>query len=422
MMRPRLRGAIKLGGDKSLSHRAVMFASMAQGRSRIRNLSAGADVAGTCEVYRSLGVSIENHASEVVISSKGFQSLNTMSESLYCGNSGTTLRLTMGILAGSKISCQLSGDESLNCRPVKRVIAPLNMMGGDLSTANRKDTPPVIIKGRPLHGIKYNSNIASAQVKSAVLLAGLQAEGATEYTEPSRSRDHTERFLQSQGFDLQVNGTCILLNPAGSIRPFEYDVPCDISTAAFFIVGALLMHESEITINDVLLNETRTGALDILIKMGAAIRIDNKRMIHGEPIGDLIVRSSSLQGFDTGEFDTPTFIDEIPILAFAAMFAEGTTVFNNIGELRVKESDRALGIVQMIRAYGGNAELQGDKLIVCGGRSGKADLANHKGDHRIAMCIEIANLISEGAVSGEYHDVISVSAPEFYENLNSVLR
>jgi 3-phosphoshikimate 1-carboxyvinyltransferase len=422
MRTAQIKGTIKLKGDKSLSHRAIMFAALAKGKSVLRNLSLGADVASTRAVLQSLGVGFEQKRNELIVNGYGLDGFAIPSQRLYCGNSGTTLRLMLGILAGSAVTVELVGDESLNRRPVMRVIEPLRLMRGDLCTVDGDDHPPVTVHGRPLHGIDYDSPVASAQVKSAVLLAGLQADGEVRFREPVRSRDHTERFLMSQGADLRVIGTTITLTPPVVVQPFDYDLPGDISTAAFFVVAALLTQRSELTIRDVLLNETRTGALDILQAMGGDITLCNTRDYHGERVGDLQVRHSSLKGVDTAKWATASFIDEIPILAVAAMCATGRTVIRNVGELRFKESDRAQGIVDVLRACGGVARLTGDDLIIEGGLTGGHGTPEHRGDHRLAMAIEIIKLIRGEEIAAEYQDVIAASAPEFYETLEMITR
>ena len=417
-----LQGGFTLRGDKSLSHRAIVFASLVEGTSRIRNLSRGDDVAFTRHVYESLGVEFRDTGDELLVSSKGFRSLTAHRTLLYCGNSGTTLRLSMGVLAGSRTECILLGDSSLNRRPVNRVITPLNEMGGDLRALDSCDAPPVILKGRPLHGINYVSPVASAQVKSAVLLAGLFAEGETRFTEPTLSRNHTESFLASQGIDIETTGTTAHLKPGRQLVPFDCEVPGDISTAAFFVVAALLTRNSQIQIRNVLLSETRIGAIEILKAMGGKIKVKNIRIKHGEPTGDLIVSGSQLSGIDTKNIPAARYIDEVPILSVAAMFASGATVFHEIGELRVKESDRARGIVEMIRCYGGRAAIYGNDLIIEGGCLEAATPPQHHNDHRLALAIEIINLVGDGKISGQYRDVTSISAPEFYDLLEKIRR
>lgn len=419
-MTKNLRGEIRVGGDKSISHRAIMLAALAKGKSLIKNLSRGDDVKTTLALYQKLGMTATTDNGTIECTSAGYESLRTDESTLYCGNSGTTLRLSLGILAGLRVDCRLAGDDSLNRRPVRRVIEPLRQMGGDLATAAADDRPPVAVRGRRLHGINISTSVASAQAKSAILFAGLHAEGVTSVTEPEQSRDHTEIMLKHLGCNIDVEGRTTILSPVKRIDGFAYSVPGDISTAVFFIVAALALPGSELIIRDVLLNETRTGALNILRGMGASIEEENLRSQHGEQVGDLIAKSSSLHGFDAANITTARYIDEIPALAIAAMLAEGKSTFYNVGELRVKESDRATAIVEVIKANGGNAEIIRDALHIQGGASANRGNADHFGDHRIAMMIEIISLINTGNVTGDYGDTISVSAPEFYELMKAL--
>lgn len=414
------RGEIRVGGDKSISHRAVMLAALAKGRSQLTNLSRGDDVKTTLALYQQLGMTAVDSNGRTECTSSGFEALRTTEITLYCGNSGTTLRLSLGILAGTRIACRLAGDESLNRRPVRRVIEPLRQMGGDLATDAADDRPPVQVRGRRLHGINISTSVASAQVKSAILLAGLHADGVTSVTEPEQSRNHTEIMLKHLGCNIDVEGNTSILSPAKRIDGFEYTVPGDISTAIFFIVAALIRPNCELIVRDILLSATRTGAIDILRMMGSSIEEDNVRSQHGEPVGDLIVKSSRLRGCDAAHVVTARYIDEVPALAVAAMFAEGETTFHNIGELRVKESDRATAIVDVVKTFGGSANIAGDTLRICGRATEAIGRPEHFGDHRIAMMIEVINLSRTGTVSGSFGDIISVSAPEFYELMKSL--
>lgn len=415
-----LRGEIKVGGDKSISHRAVMLAALAKGKSRISNLSRGEDVKTTLALYQQLGLGMTSDNGCAELTGAGFESLRTAAPVLYCGNSGTTLRLSLGILAGTKVDCRLAGDDSLNRRPVRRVIEPLRQMGGDLATAAADDRPPVQVRGCRLHGINISTSVASAQVKSAILFAGLNADGVTSVTEPEQSRDHTEIMLKHLGCNIDVEGRTSILSPAKRIDAFEYSVPGDISTALFFVIAALFIPQSELIVRDVLLNPTRTGALDILRAMGASIEEDNIRSQHGETVGDLIVKSSRLHGFDAANIVAARYIDEVPALAVAAMFAEGETAFHNIGELRVKETDRVSAIVEVAKSFGCDADVDGDTLCLTGGSPQATGRAEHLGDHRIAMMIEIINLILGDRVSGNFAATVAVSAPEFYEIISAL--
>jgi 3-phosphoshikimate 1-carboxyvinyltransferase len=416
----RLSGSIRLNGDKSVSHRALIFSALADGRSRIRNLSRGADVASTRKIYGQLGTEYTGIGDELIVTGRGLHNFRSDVDGLDCGNSGTTLRLSMGVLAGSKITCRLFGDDSLNRRPVMRVIRPLRSMGADIRTAGDVDNPPVEINGTSLSGADYRSPVASAQVKSAVLLAGLYARGDTVFSEPSRSRDHTERLLKIQGIDIGVSDSKILLSPGKEPIPFEYDVPGDISTAVNFIVAALVMSNSDVRLERSLLNETRTGALDILRDMAGSINTENESEINGEPVGDVVVKASSLHGVDTIPYAAARFIDEIPILAVAASFASGRTVFRDVGELRIKESDRLGGIVEILSCFGCNAAVVGDDLIVEGGVGARQKDPDIRGDHRLAMAVEILNMATGGGLSGEYAECIGISAPEFYESMRGL--
>lgn len=421
-MAKRIIGDITLGGDKSLSHRAVMFAAMADGISRIRNLSSGRDVQSTIAVFGGLGTDIESSAAEVVVRSKGVGAFASQSDRLDCGNSGTTLRLALGILAGSRTTASLFGDASLNRRPVRRVMLPLTQMGAEIATEAAGDHPPVRVVGRRLRGIDYESPIPSAQVKSAVLLAALQAEGTTSYREPEPSRDHTERFLVQQGIDLQRSGNALTLRPGRKIAAIDYDVAGDISTAAFFIVAASLVARSELRIRDVLLNPTRTGALRFLERMGAAITIANSRERFGEPVGDVLVQSAALLGADSAGIPTASLIDEVPILAVAAMCAAGESRIRDIGELRVKESDRAQGIIDLLACYGCQTRVDGNDLVITGTSPRKAREPEHHHDHRLAMAAEIAMLVCGDRFTGAARDVIAISASEFYDRLEEIWR
>lgn len=416
MKRP-LQGEITLRGDKSLSHRALMFAALAQGKSRVRNLSLGADVAATAAVLGKLGVPITIRNGIATIDGHGLRAFRQPAAELYCANSGTTLRLMLGILAGSQLNCELTGDTSLSRRPVRRVMAPLLLMGADIQTRSDDDRPPARVAGRNLHGIDYTSPIASAQVKSAVLLAALAAEGSTTYTEPELSRDHTERWLQHAGAAIIRSDMRTALVPPVTLTAFEYDVPGDISTAAFFCVAASVIGSSRVVIKDVLVNPTRLGALELLRRMGARIQVSDSRLCANEPVGSLMIESSQLRGTDSDGIATASFIDEVPALAVAAIFASGTTRFRKVGELRVKESDRAQGIVDLARAFNCEATIEGEDLIVHGGAPRPSASADPRGDHRLAMAIEIATLALGGELGDRYQEMIAISAPEFYTTL-----
>jgi 3-phosphoshikimate 1-carboxyvinyltransferase len=398
-----------------------MFAGLTRGRSEIQNLSGGGDVATTMTLLQQLGVITEKRGDTLLINGRELGALTATNRQLYCGNSGTTLRLMLGILAGSKISCELSGDDSLNRRPVRRVITPLRLMGGDLQTAGSNDQPPVVVHGKPLHGITYDSPVASAQVKSAVAFAALFADGETIYREPSQSRDHTERFLALQGVDIEMKATSITIRPPMHLQPFVYDIPGDISTAMFFIVAATLARDSQLVIENVLINQTRTGAVDILKRMGASIVFENVRTYQNELVGDIVAKSSDLHGIDATDLDPVRFIDEVPILSVAAAFAKGTTTFADLGELRIKESDRLLGTADMLRCYNCYAQIEADTLTIVGGAPTRLRQPDHRGDHRLAMAIEIIELLLSGSLLGDSQECFAISAPEFYHTLQAIV-
>lgn len=422
MVRKLLKGTISLGGDKSLSHRAVLLAAMASGRSVIGGVSSGADVASTCEVFRGLGVEITHSDDRTVVSSNGRTEFTPPDRDLNCGNSGTTMRLCTGIFAGSKITARLVGDESLSGRPMSRIVDPLRMMGASIDCKGEDSRAPLVIKGSPLRGISYQSPVASAQVKSALLLAGLSASGTTAITEPEKSRDHTERLLQALGCNLLVDGLTVSVEPCQTLPAFEYNVPADASTAVVFAVAASILEESEILLKNVLLNPTRTGGFEILSRMGAEISFESRHLQLGEEQGDIIVKSTELSGADSSGIATATFIDEIPILAVAAASANGETDFHNVGELRVKESDRLQGIIDLLRCYNITAIAEHDDLKVQGGEIRKIAPPDHKGDHRLAMAAEILNLKAEAKLIGGFEAIISISAPEFYPQLRAALQ
>ncbi len=417
----RIRGRVRIGGDKSLSHRLLMFAALANGRSEIRNLSAGDDVATTLRILQQLGIPTTAQGDKLLITGAGLKALAAAHDQLYCGNSGTTLRLMLGILAGSRVSCELSGDDSLNRRPVRRVITPLSLMGADLQTEKNADHPPVKVHGRPLHGAVYDSLISSAQVKSAVLLAALNADGETVYREPSQSRDHTERFLASQGVDIRTESNSITIRPPAYLGAFSYDVPGDISTAAYFVVATTLSRNSELVIEDVLVNQTRTGAIDVLMRMGASVTIENRRSYLNEPIADIVVKSSELHGINASGLDPVRFLDEVPILAVAAAFADGPTTFTNLGELRVKESDRLAGTAEMLSCFGISTQIHANTLTIVPGTPKRLSPPTHRRDHRLAMAIEVMELLLSGAVRCEYQECVAISAPEFYHMLQAIV-
>ncbi|MGE0823978.1 MAG: 3-phosphoshikimate 1-carboxyvinyltransferase [Candidatus Binatia bacterium] len=413
-------GEITLPGDKSISHRAVMFASIAQGESRISNCSGGGDNRSTIGAFRTLGVDIEHAGTEVRVQGRGWQGLRAPSATIDCGNSGTTLRLLSGLLAGRPFDSRLDGDASLRSRPMKRVIAPLQEMGADITSEGGDDRAPLWIHGQTLRGFEYRSAIASAQVKSALVLAGLQARGTTIIWEPLRSRDHTERLLPAFGVDLHVEGTAVRVEGGQDLHACDVDVPGDLSSAAFFLAAALIVPGSELFIRGVGLNPTRTGIIDVLGMMGGDIVIQHARDVCGEPVGDVLVRTSSLRGLTLSGELVVRAIDEIPIIAVVAAFARGTTTIRDAHELRVKESDRIHALAITLGALGVPVTELPDGLSIEGVGTLNGGQVDSFGDHRIAMALSIAGLAGTGEVVLQGTESVAISFPGFYETVRHV--
>ncbi len=416
-----LRGRISLPGDKSISHRAVLLSSISEGKCRIRNLATGRDLQSTVKAVKQLGVEVTEPApDELDISGIGMNNFVQPEAPLDCGNAGTSLRLLLGLLAGSNISVTLDGDKSLRRRPVNRVAMPLRQMGASIALTDR-GTCPATVTGKPLNGIGYALPVASAQVKSAILLAALSAEGETEILEPTPTRDHTERMLISLGVPLTTSDCMVSTGPAKSIPAFELDVPGDISSAAFVVSAAILLPGSDIVIENVCLNPTRCGYLQILRRMGADISTDEVEIKRGEAVGRLLVKSSGLHSSRCDDIPLATFIDEVSVLALAATQAEGVTRLSNLGELRVKESDRLSGILSILAAAGAKIHIEGDDLVIYGPTKLFPPKVDTQNDHRLAMTVETINIICEGEFDGSYSDELSISFPEYYDVMNSLL-
>ena len=417
-----LRGEITLPGDKSISHRAVIIGALAKGEVRICGLSSGEDNQRTITAFKQMGVDITRERDgDLRIQGKGLFALKEPAQVIDAGNSGTTMRLLTGLLSGQKFFSVLSGDISLNQRPMKRVIEPLSMMGAQIWGRGGGNFAPLAITGRNLKAIRYELPVASAQVKSAVILAGLCAEGITEVQEPSFTRDHTERMLAYFGVDLEREGSAVRVQGGREWEGKEVIVPGDISSAAFFIVAATIIPHSEITIRGAGINPARTGFLEILRQMGASIKIANKREVSGEPVADIVVRSSRLRGREIRGEMIPRAIDEIPILAIAATCAEGETVIRDAGELRVKETDRIKAIVSELRRFGVSVEEYEDGFMIAGGARLKGTRCLSYGDHRMAMSLIIAGLVSEGETVVDGTECIRTSFPQFMETLKAIM-
>lgn len=411
-----LKGVLSVPGDKSISHRAVMFGALARGTTRVSHFLEGADCLSTISCFRKMGIDIEKDGEELLIHGRGLRGLNSPREILNAGNSGTTTRLISGILAGQKFISELDGDASLRSRPMKRIIDPLTAMGADIRSRMDNGCMPLRIAGRPLHAVHYNSPVASAQVKSCVLLAGMYADGVTSVTEPFLSRNHTEIMLNYFGAKVTSQGTTASILPEPELSAREVRVPGDISSAAFFIAAGLLTPNSEILLKDVGINPTRAGILKICRQMGADITLLNENH-QGEPTADLLVRTSSLKGTVIQGADIPTLIDEIPVLAIMAAFADGTTVIRDAQELKVKESDRIAVMVENLKRMGADIAGTDDGMIIRGGKPLHGAVIDPHMDHRVAMSFAVAGTVCQGSMEITDGDCVKISYPGFYEDL-----
>ncbi len=416
-----LQGELTVPGDKSISHRAVILGALAEDETRITGCSTGRDFLHTAQALVALGVEIDNLGEpDLLVHGVGLNGLTDPGEVLDLGNSGTGMRLLLGVLAGQDFSATLTGDESLRCRPMDRVAAPLAEMGIRVTGQGERCTPPVTVEGGKPQAITYHTPMASAQVKSAILLAGLYAQGTTVVVEPGASRDHSERMLAAFGADVTVGGLRVSVAGLPQLRAQEVAVPGDISAAAFLLVAGLLVPESRVTVRDVLLNPTRAALLDILERMGADIAVWNRRIVGGEERGDVTVRTSELTATEVGGDEIPSMLDEVPILALAATQAQGRTVIRDAAELRVKESDRLATTTEMLRAFGAQVEELPDGLIINGPTRLHGATVNSHGDHRIAMTAAVAGLVATGETVVEDTTCIHTSFPGFADLLGSL--
>lgn len=411
-----LRGEVTIPGDKSISHRAVMFGSLAKGTTEVTNFLQGADCLSTIDAFRNMGIEIENTPQKILIHGKGLHGLCAPSSVLNMGNSGTTTRLISGILAGQSFESTLTGDASIQKRPMRRIMEPLSLMGADITSVNGNDCAPLHITGRPLHGIHYQSRVASAQVKSAILLAGLYADGMTSVTEPTVSRNHTEIMLRHFGADLHTEKRTATVQPNPRLAGQKIHVPGDISSAAYFIAAGLIVPGSEILIRNVGINPTRDGILRVCQEMGGDISLLNIKN-DGEPVADILVKHSSLHGITIAGDIIPTLIDELPIINIMAACAEGTTTIRDAAELKVKESNRIEVMVQYLRAMGCDITGTDDGMIINGGAPLHGTVIDSHLDHRIAMSFAIASLIADGETQIKGSDVVTISYPAFYKDL-----
>lgn len=410
----RIRGRFTLPGDKSISHRLAIFGALAHGPTRLTNFASSADCASTLRCLEALGVAVVRDGGSVRIEGRGPEAFRAPAATLDCGNSGSTLRMLAGVLAGRPFVSTLSGDDSLRKRPVERVAVPLRAMGARLSST--ADRPPLRIEGGPLRPIAWESKVASAQVKTAILLAGLQADGDTSVREPASSRDHTERLLPLFGAPLVREGLTVSIRGGAALRSVEMAVPGDVSSAAFLIVAALTRPQSEVRLDGVLLNPGRIAFLDVLRDMGGDLEVE-VTATDPEPVGTIVARTSRLRGVEVPEAVVPSLIDEVPILAVAGACAEGRFSVAGASELRVKESDRIAALVEGLRAMGASVEERPDGLAVDGGRALRGAAVRSHGDHRIAMAFAVAALGASGDTEIEDAECASVSFPEFYDVL-----
>lgn len=417
-----LRGDIGVPGDKSIAHRAVIFGGIAKGTTRIFNLSGGDDNSRTVRAFRQMGVEIGRDGDALSIDGKGWKGLHAPGAAIDCGNSGTTMRLMSGLLAGLPFHSELDGDGSLRQRPMQRVIDPLTQMGARIRSKSGNGLAPLEIDGGGLKGIHYPMPIASAQVKSAVLLAALQASGATTVVEPQPSRNHTEVMIRGFGATIAVDGVNITLTGGQSLVGQEVLIPGDISSAAFFLVAAALIPGSDVTIRNVGCNPTRDGVIEVLRRMGALSELLNERQAAGERVADIRVRGGKLNGIDIGPELVARTIDEYPILSIAGAMADGVTTFSDVKELRYKESDRIAAMTEGLRILGVVVDEREDGMTIHGGRRRpfKSGAVRSFADHRVAMSFAIAGLLSDGAIEIDDARCADISFPTFIDLLEKV--
>ena len=416
----KLRGEITVPGDKSISHRSVMLGSIAKGDTRISGFLTGEDCLSTIDCFKKLGIDIEVNGTDVTVHGKGLKGLSAPAETLDVGNSGTTLRLMSGILSAQPFTTRLTGDSSIQKRPMGRVASPLGLMGAKITSENEKMTAPLTIEGQRLHGIDYTLPVASAQVKSALILAGLYADGETRITEPEATRDHTEIMLNYLGADIRKEGDTIVVRPAAELTGKDITVPGDISSAAYFIAAALISKDSEVLIKNVGVNPTRTGIITAFKAMGGNIELTNERTVCGEPVADILVRSSRLHGVVIKGAIIPKLIDEIPVIAAAACYASGETVIADAAELRVKESDRIKTMAAELGRMGATVIQTNDGMIILGGIPLHGAVCESYNDHRVAMSVAVAALGAKGETQIKDCGCVDISFPGYFDALMSL--
>jgi 3-phosphoshikimate 1-carboxyvinyltransferase len=416
-------GSVAVPGDKSLTHRALLFAALAKGASRIEGALTSLDARSSARVLRQLGAEVSALRTGATVVIRGRGRFRRPAERLYCGNSGTTTRLLLGLLAAHRFPAVLTGDASLRRRPMRRVTVPLSRMGARFEELAGRDGLPLRVHGGPLTPLEYELPVSSAQLKSALLLAGVAGGVAVSVREPhGRSRDHTERMLRAFGYEVGERDGWIDFQPTGTFAPFAFKVPGDPSSAAFLAGAAAMAESGRLRIRSVGVNPTRIGFVHVLRRMGASIQIENEEMRQGEPVGDLVVAPAALRATEVGAGEIPGLIDEIPLLAVVASRAEGTSVFRQVGELRVKESDRLGLIAANLRAVGTRAEVQGDDLYVEGSRKPPSGRIATAGDHRLAMAFAVLGTVPQGRVRVDDMRCADVSFPGFPAALRSAAR
>ena len=415
-----LRGELAVPGDKSISHRSVMFGALSEGITEAENFLTGADCLSTIGCFRQMGISVEQNGTSVVVHGKGLHGLTKPSGIIDAGNSGTTVRLLSGILSGQPFDSVITGDASIQKRPMKRVMTPLSQMGASITSVHENGCAPLQIKGSPLHGIHYLSPVASAQVKSCVLLAGLYADAPTSVTEPAISRNHSELMLRYFGADIRCEGTTSTILPDPKLTGQKINVPGDISSAAYFIAAALLVPGSEVLLKNVGINPTRDGMLRVVRAMGGDVTLVNENTDGAEPCADLLIRSSSLHATTVEGDLIPTLIDEIPVIAVLAAFADGTTLIKDAAELKVKESDRIAVMTENLRRMGAEVEPTDDGMVIHGGKPLHGATIDPHLDHRIAMSFAVAALAADGETEIQDADCVKISYPGFYADLEGL--
>ncbi|MBU5364720.1 3-phosphoshikimate 1-carboxyvinyltransferase [Enterococcus devriesei] len=414
-----LNGTLTVPADKSISHRSIMFGAISEGTTRIHNFLRAEDCLSTIAVFKALGVSINEDQRDIIVEGKGIEALTTANQLLDAGNSGTTMRLVLGILAGRPFTSEIAGDASLNRRPMERVMGPLRQMGAQIQGTKGGEFPPIQIHGQKLSGITYEMPIASAQVKSAILFAALQAEGTTTIIEKEKSRNHTEEMIKQFGGEINVDDRTITLTGGQHLVGQEVTVPGDISSAAFYLVAASILPESQLLLKHVGVNPTRTGILDVLLEMGAEIQQTN--LDQQNQAADLAVKTANLQACEIGGEIIPRLIDELPILALAATQANGTTIIRDAQELKVKETNRIDATAQELNKLGAKIEATDDGLIIHGPTPLHGGAVDSHGDHRIGMMLQIAALLTDEVVELNNPEAINISYPNFFTDVAQLI-